>query len=93
MTIKFETVLSIFNMGALDLFCLWVCSLRITDKIYFAPFVIRVVAALFHNLQFLNVCQRQGMQHEWVRGGMHIGYWWEIQKEGDYWEDQDVDGS
>jgi hypothetical protein len=34
----------------------------------------------------------QGMQHEWGRGGMHIGYWWEIQKEGDHWEDQDVDG-
>jgi hypothetical protein len=32
------------------------------------------------------------MQHEWGRGGMHIGYWWEIQKEGDHWEDQDVDG-
>jgi hypothetical protein len=23
---------------------------------------------------------------------MHIGYWWEIQKEGDHWEDQDVGG-
>jgi hypothetical protein len=34
----------------------------------------------------------QGMQHEWGRGGMHIEYWWEIQKEGDHWEDQDVDG-
>jgi hypothetical protein len=29
------------------------------------------------------------MQHEWERGGMHIGYWWESQKEGDHWEDQD----
>jgi hypothetical protein len=24
------------------------------------------------------------------RRGMHIGYWWENQKEGGYWEDQDV---
>jgi hypothetical protein len=34
----------------------------------------------------------QGMQHEWGRGGMHIGYWWESQKGRDHWEDQDVDG-
>jgi hypothetical protein len=26
------------------------------------------------------------------RRGVHIGYWWEIQKEGDHWEDQDVGG-
>jgi hypothetical protein len=29
---------------------------------------------------------------EWGRGGMHIGYWWESQKERDHFEDQDVDG-
>jgi hypothetical protein len=34
----------------------------------------------------------QGMQHEWGRGGMHIGYWRESQKKSDHWEDQDVDG-
>jgi hypothetical protein len=26
------------------------------------------------------------------RRGMHIGYWWESQKERDYWDDQDVRG-
>jgi hypothetical protein len=26
------------------------------------------------------------------RGGMHIGYWWESQKEGAHLVDQDVDG-
>jgi hypothetical protein len=23
---------------------------------------------------------------------MHIGYWWELERERDYWEDQDVGG-
>jgi hypothetical protein len=26
------------------------------------------------------------------RRGMHIGYWWESQKERDHYEDQDVGG-
>jgi hypothetical protein len=26
------------------------------------------------------------------RRGIHIGYWWEIQKGKDHWEDQDVGG-
>jgi hypothetical protein len=29
---------------------------------------------------------------KWGRRGMHIGYWWESQKERDHWEDQDVGG-
>jgi hypothetical protein len=27
-----------------------------------------------------------------INGGEEIGYWWESQKEGDHWEDQDVGG-
>jgi hypothetical protein len=34
-----------------------------------------------------NYLDGQGMQHEWGRGGMHIGYWWESQKEIGHWED------
>jgi hypothetical protein len=30
------------------------------------------------------------MLHEWGRKGMHIGYWWESQKETDHKEGQDV---
>jgi hypothetical protein len=26
------------------------------------------------------------------RRGMHIGYWWESQKEGDHYEDQEIGG-
>jgi hypothetical protein len=28
----------------------------------------------------------------WGRRGMHVGYWWESQKERDQWEDQDIGG-
>jgi hypothetical protein len=34
----------------------------------------------------------QVMKHELGRRGMHIGYWWESQRERDHWEDQDIVG-
>jgi hypothetical protein len=43
-------------------------------------------------LLFTAMSYLQGMQHEWGRGAMHIGYWCERQKGRDHWEDQDVDG-
>jgi hypothetical protein len=32
------------------------------------------------------------MQHEWGRKGMHIGHWWESQKNRGHYEDKDVTG-
>jgi hypothetical protein len=32
------------------------------------------------------------MSHELGKREMHIGYWWEIQKEREHWENQDVSG-
>jgi hypothetical protein len=32
------------------------------------------------------------MCHEWGRGEMHIGFWWDSRKERDHYEDLDVGG-
>jgi hypothetical protein len=32
------------------------------------------------------------MYHDWGRRGMHIGYWWESQKERDHYKDKGVGG-
>jgi hypothetical protein len=34
----------------------------------------------------------QKMQHAWKTKGMYSGFWWESQKEIDYYEDLYVDG-
>jgi hypothetical protein len=52
---------------------------------------------LYSSLSIIRTIKSRGMR--WAehvahmgRRGMHIGYWWESQKERDYWEDQDVGG-
>jgi hypothetical protein len=43
-------------------------------------------------LVFLNTAFYDVKTGVWGRRGMHIEYWWEIQKERDHWEEQDVGG-
>jgi hypothetical protein len=54
------------------------------NNLYYYPSIIRVIKS--RRMRWAGHAARMR------RGGMHIGYWWEIQKEGDHWEDQDVDG-
>jgi hypothetical protein len=53
-------------------------------KLYFSPSIIRVIKS--RRMRWAGHAARMG------RGEIHVGYWWESQKERDRWEDQDVDG-
>jgi hypothetical protein len=52
--------------------------------LYSSPSIIRMIKS--RRMRWAGHVAQMG------REGMHIGYWWETPKEGDYWEDQDVDG-
>jgi hypothetical protein len=46
----------------------------------------KLIAVISHNNYNSQFCD------PWGRRGMHVGYWWESQKERSHWEDQDVGG-
>jgi hypothetical protein len=52
--------------------------------LYSSPSIIRIIKS--RRMGWAGHVARMG------RRGMHIGYWWEIQKERGHWEDQDVGG-
>jgi hypothetical protein len=53
-------------------------------NLYSSPSIIRMIKS--RRMRGAGRVARMG------RRGMIIGYWWEIQKERDHWEDQDVGG-
>jgi hypothetical protein len=53
-------------------------------NLYSSPSIIRLIKS--RRMRWAGHVARMG------RRGMHIGYWWEIQKERDHWEHQDVSG-
>jgi hypothetical protein len=52
--------------------------------LYSSPSIIRIIKS--RRMRLVGACSTNG------RRGMHVGYWWESQKERDHLEDQDVVG-
>jgi hypothetical protein len=53
-------------------------------NLYSSPSIMRMIKS--RRMRWAGHVARMG------RSGMHIGHWWEIQKERYHWEDQDVGG-
>jgi hypothetical protein len=53
-------------------------------KFYSSPSIIRMIKP--RRMRWAGHVARMG------RKGMHRGYWWEIEKERDHWQDQNVGG-
>jgi hypothetical protein len=53
-------------------------------NLYSSPSIIRMMKSW--RMRWAGHVARMG------RSGMHVGDWWESQKERDHWEDQDVGG-
>jgi hypothetical protein len=65
----------------------WECSSHRDEELhnlYSSPSIIRIIKS--RRMRWAGHVARMG------RREMHIGYWWENQKERDHWEDQDVGG-
>jgi hypothetical protein len=52
--------------------------------LYSSPSIIRMFKS--RRMRWAGDVARMGIR------GMHVGYWWEIQKVREHWEDQDVGG-
>jgi hypothetical protein len=54
------------------------------NALYYFPSIIRTIKS--KGMRWAGHVARRG------RRGMHIGYWWENQKERDDWEDENIGG-